>query len=257
MLYTYQYKLILNTKQKLELNSWLRICQYWYNLQLSERFNWWEENRSYIDRCPLICYLPELKNKPNYYSQQNQLPALKKDLLKVSCSGELLDLSIIPAQTLQEICKRVDKTFERYISGDKNKNRSGKPRFKNSSRFRSLVVNGQAIKRGKYSKNKRYFSLNISKLGELKLRTHRQLPANTKLKEAQLIRRADGWYINLRLEDVFVPDFESNIEPNWQNSIGLDDEKLQLCVDRDINAAINIKRVGLDLFPTISAIRFS
>ncbi|WP_363267764.1 hypothetical protein [Okeania sp. SIO2B3] len=30
------------------------------------------------------------------------------------------------------------------------------------------------------------------------------------------------------------------------------DEELQLKIDRDINAAINLKRVGLDLFPTIN-----
>ncbi len=29
------------------------------------------------------------------------------------------------------------------------------------------------------------------------------------------------------------------------------DEKLKLWVDRDINAAINLKRVGLDVFPTL------
>ena len=29
------------------------------------------------------------------------------------------------------------------------------------------------------------------------------------------------------------------------------DEELQLYVDRDVNASINIKRVGLDVFPTI------
>ncbi len=30
------------------------------------------------------------------------------------------------------------------------------------------------------------------------------------------------------------------------------DSELQLTIDRDINAAINLKRVGLDLFPTIN-----
>ncbi|MGK7918989.1 MAG: hypothetical protein AB4080_03130 [Trichodesmium sp.] len=30
------------------------------------------------------------------------------------------------------------------------------------------------------------------------------------------------------------------------------DEELQLKINRDINAAINVKRVGLDLFPTIN-----
>ncbi|WP_199331753.1 helix-turn-helix domain-containing protein [Aulosira sp. FACHB-615] len=35
MKYTYQYKAIPTTDQKLELNHWLRICQYWYNRQLA------------------------------------------------------------------------------------------------------------------------------------------------------------------------------------------------------------------------------
>ncbi|MGL4881263.1 MAG: zinc ribbon domain-containing protein, partial [Waterburya sp.] len=35
------------------------------------------------------------------------------------------------------------------------------------------------------------------------------------------------------------------------------DEELKLLIDRDISAGLNVKRVGLDLFPTISAIRFS
>ena len=35
------------------------------------------------------------------------------------------------------------------------------------------------------------------------------------------------------------------------------DEELNLLIDRDINSSLNIKRVGLDVFPTLSAIRFS
>jgi putative transposase len=38
-------------------------------------------------------------------------------------------------------------------------------------------------------------------------------------------------------------------EREWYDSIE------RLCVDRDINAAINIKRVGLGLFPTIKRLR--
>ncbi|NJK58840.1 MAG: helix-turn-helix domain-containing protein, partial [Pleurocapsa sp. SU_5_0] len=46
MIYNYQYRLKPTTEQKLVLNDWLRICQYWYNRQLGERFDWWEKNRS-------------------------------------------------------------------------------------------------------------------------------------------------------------------------------------------------------------------
>ena len=48
------------------------------------------------------------------------------------------------------------------------------------------------------------------------------MPDGTTLKQTQVIKKADGWYINLRLEDNTVPDFDSNITPNWENSLGMD-----------------------------------
>jgi len=64
MKYKLQYA-VPTTKQKLELNLWLRICQYWFNRQLGDRFDWWEYNRSPVNACPLVTHLPELRHKPN------------------------------------------------------------------------------------------------------------------------------------------------------------------------------------------------
>ena len=107
MIYNCQYRLRPTTEQKLLLNQWLRVCRYWYNKQLGERFDWWSQNRSYTDRCPLSCHLPELKDKPEFYSQKKQLPIIKQDLVTVGWSGELLDFTSVPSQTLQEVCNRV------------------------------------------------------------------------------------------------------------------------------------------------------
>ncbi|WP_293040440.1 helix-turn-helix domain-containing protein [Moorena sp. SIO1F2] len=93
MKYTYQYKALPTTDQKLEINLWLRICQYWYNRQLGERFDWWERNRTSVNCCPLVCHLPELRDRPNYYSQKKLLPGLKKGGVTVEWSGEDLDFS--------------------------------------------------------------------------------------------------------------------------------------------------------------------
>ncbi len=89
MLVNHQYRAYPNTNQKLTLNHWLRIYQYWYNWQLGERFKWWSENRSdYVvpggEFCVISCTLPpsELREKPNYYSQKKLLPIFKKDLIK-------------------------------------------------------------------------------------------------------------------------------------------------------------------------------
>jgi putative transposase len=193
---------------------------YWYNKQIGERFDWWETHRSYIDRCPLISHLPELTDKPNFYSQKKQLPVIKEDLVTVGWSKELLDFSSVPSQTLQDVCKRVDKTFSRFISGDSNGKRSGKPRFKNQSRFRSMVMIGAKLH--SCSIGGKWLYLSLPKLGIVKLRHHRPLPNGVKLKSVQIVKKATGWFINLRLEDITVPDFKAEIVPTWNNSIGMD-----------------------------------
>ncbi len=220
VIYTYQYRLKPTTEQKLVLNNWFRICRYWYNTQLGERCNWWEQNRSYTDRCPLVCHLPELKDKPNYYSQKKQLPIIKQDLVTVGWSKELLDFSSVPSQTLQEVCKRAELAFKRYIAGDKNGNRSGKHRFKNQARFRSMVFEGASLH--SCSVGGKFLYLSLPKLGLIKVRHHRPLPDGAILKSAQVIKKADGWYINLRLEDKTVPVSSSDITPTWENSLGMD-----------------------------------
>ena len=216
----YQYRLKLTTEQKLTLNDWLRICRYWYNKQLGERFQWWESNRNYIDRCPLICHLPQLKEKPEFYNQKRQLPIIKQDLIKVDWSGELLDFTSVPSQTLQEVSKRVKLAFTRYINGDVKNNRSGKPRFKNRARFRSMVFEGAKLH--SCSIGGKFLNLSLPKLGLIKLRHHRAIPEGAKLKSVQIIKKTDGWYINLRLQDNTVPEFKAEIVPTWSNSIGLD-----------------------------------
>ena len=220
MIYNYQYRLRPTTEQKLVFNDWLRICRYWYNYQLGERFDWWSRNRSYTDRCPLVCHLPELKEKPEFYGQKKKLPIIKKDLITVDWSGELLDFNSVPSQTLQEVCKRVKLAFSRFISGDKNGKRSGKPRFKNTARFRSMVFEG--VKLHSCSVSGKWLYVVLPKIGIIKVRHHRSLPDGAILKQAQVIKKTDGWYINLRLQDDSVPEFKSDITPTWDNSLGMD-----------------------------------
>lgn len=223
MKYTYQFRLIPTTDQKLELNYWLRVCQYWYNRQLGDRFAWWEQNRCCVNACPLICYLPELRNNPNYYSQKKYLPELKSDLVMVGWSAELLDFIRVPANTLQQVSQRVESAFTRFIQGDRNGQRSGKPRFKSESRYRSFVLEGAGLELHSCSMGGKYLYLKTPKIGLVKIRTHRHIPNGAILKQAQFIRKADGWHINLKLDDPTVPQFNADeVIPTWDNSMGLD-----------------------------------
>ncbi|KAB8314619.1 transposase [Tolypothrix campylonemoides VB511288] len=222
MLLNYQYRVYPNTNQKLELNTWLRICRYWYNRQLGDRFDWWENNRTSVNACPLICSLPELRDNPNYYSQKKQLPVIKEDLTKVVSSGELLDFTRVPSQTLQDVSKRVELAFSRFIQGDGSGNRSGKPRFKNAARYRTMKIEDQAITVERVEKN--WLFLSFSKLdGWVKVRLHRPLPNGFVVKNALLTLKADGWYLTICLKDPNVPIFTpDDVVPSWDNTLGLD-----------------------------------
>ncbi|NJR48120.1 MAG: transposase, partial [Hyellaceae cyanobacterium CSU_1_1] len=67
-------------------------------------------------------------------------------------------------------------------------------------------------------------------VGIINVRHHRPLPNGAVLKQAQIIKKPDGWYINLRLQDnsvlkdtaSHIPDFKPNIIPSWSNSLGMD-----------------------------------
>ncbi len=221
---TYQYRMYPQTSQAKRLNDGLRVCRYWYNRMLGERLDWWEYNRCPANSCPLICHLPELKERPNYYNQKNQLPIIKEDLVLVKWSGELLDFSDVYSTILQDVCKRVEKAFERYIKGDKDGKRSGKPRFKSESRYRTMVFDGAKNEWLKFCTiTGRWLYLKLAKIGLVKVRSHRPLPSGFNLKQISVTKRSDGWYVNLILDDPSVPEFTPDeITPTWDNSMGID-----------------------------------
>lgn len=222
MLLNYQYRIYPETNQNTELNVWRRICQYWLNWQLGDRFLWWENNRNYINSCPLVCSISNLRDNPDRFSQQALLPKLKKDLVFVRNSGELLDFTRVPAQTLQDVTKRANKAFERYISGDKKGSRSGKPRFKSFKRYRTLYINGQGV--NIVHQEKDWLFMTIPKLkGWMRIRYHRPLPEGFTIKNILLTRKADGWYVTFSIENKNAPKFNPDeIQATWENSMGMD-----------------------------------
>jgi putative transposase len=174
--------------------------------------------------CYISCKIPplELRDRPNLYSQKRLLPELKKDLVLVRDSGELLDFTLVPSQTLQDVSQRVDLAFERFVKGDKDRKRSGKPRFKGASRYRTIRLEGQAVKIERVEKD--WLFLSVSKLkGWLKVRLHRPLPEGFSLKNILLTKKADGWSCTVTLDDPTIPIFNpDDVIPSWDNSLGLD-----------------------------------
>ena len=85
-----------------------------------------------------------------------------------------------------------------------------------------MVLEGQALSLHSCSVGGKYLYLDLAKIGLLKIRSHRHLPSGAILKQAQIIKKADGWYINLRLVDESIPDLTADIIATWSNSLGMD-----------------------------------
>lgn len=203
----YQYRLRLTKQQQSTIDLWMELCRRQYNYRLAERFNWWEQSRCDINACPLICHLPELKDRPGFYSQ-------KRDL--VNSKVLFPEYKDIPSHTLQDVIARVEKTFDRWLKGDSNGKRSGKPRFKGQGRYRSIAF-PDPVKPGHIDGK----FIQLPKIGKLKLILHRPIPDGFNLKTAAIVKKSDGYYITLSLQDSSVPEMTPK-SITMDNTIGID-----------------------------------
>ncbi|MCC3594730.1 RNA-guided endonuclease InsQ/TnpB family protein [Microcoleus sp. PH2017_28_MFU_U_A] len=200
----YQYKLRPTKQQAQEIDRWLSMCCAQYNYLLADRFNWYEQNRCPINACPLVCHLPELRDYPEYFGQKRTLPKLKET------HPHYKD---VYSDVLQDVVKRVKTTFDRFVKGDSNGKRSGKPRFKARSRYRTFLyprIKPDCIANGRIS---------LPKLGQIKVILHRPLPDDFKIKTASITKKADGYYVTLSLEDSTVPEIKPDINPRSMTGI--------------------------------------
>ncbi len=205
---TYQFKLRPTKSQVATMEYWLELLRRQYNYRLAERFNWWDLNRCEINSCSLVsCSIEKPKEKPNYYSQQNDLLNSKK---------LFPEYKNVQSQVLQDCVKRVDKAYDRFLKADATGKRFGKPRFKGKGRYHSFTF--PAMKQDCIKGNR----LTLPKFGAVKLIQHRQIPEGFKIKTATITRKADGWYVNLSLEDVTVPVSTVDIVATHENTIGID-----------------------------------
>ncbi len=216
----YQYRLRPNKAQSVQMETWLGLCRRQYNYRLWERFNWWESNRCPINACPLICSIAPLVDQPEYYGQ-------KRDLVETKV--KFPEYKDIYADVLQDVVGRVKKTFERFIKGDSAGKRSGKPRFKPSSRYRSFTYSRMKANciQGKF--------ITLPKIGDVKLILHRPFPEGFVIKTCTVVHKPDGWYVTLSLSDAscftwakpktaLAHDTVPTISPdiNLENAVGID-----------------------------------
>ncbi|MGL5877568.1 MAG: RNA-guided endonuclease InsQ/TnpB family protein, partial [Xenococcaceae cyanobacterium] len=211
MLITYQYKIKPSTKQIATIEKWLELCRLVWNRALAERLDWLRRTRCQIDRCSLISEpIGEIPVQVDYYTQQNYLPELKK------LTPEYKELY---AECLQDVLRRLDKAWKRWLVPDAKGKKGGRPKFKSCGDYKSFTyprVNcpkaGVTLTKSSQlssSHGERTMTGNIiklSKIGEMPVVVHRQIPDGTTSKTCTVVRKADGFYASISALDDTVPD---------------------------------------------------
>ncbi|MCU0533464.1 MAG: transposase [Hydrococcus sp. Prado102] len=213
------------------MDRWLSMLCAQYNYLLADRFDWYERNRSPVNACPLVCHLPDLRDNPDYYSQKKTLPNLKKTHPWYA---------EIYSQVLQDVVKRVKVTMNRFLKGDSNGKRSGRPRFKQRNRYRTFLypqVKNDCLKGNLIS---------LPMLGKIKIILHRPIPDGFKTKTVSITKKADGYYATLSLQDETVP----TIKPDF-NSESITGEDLNVKGLAKTNKAKSIHDAGWSSFLSI------
>jgi putative transposase len=205
---SYQYRLYPNKAQTEALLRILEIHRQLYNAALQERREAWRKCRVSI----------------SYIDQANQI----KELRTFDEDAAWLNYT-----SIQQTLRRLDKAFCAFFRRSRMGEKPGYPRFKNRKRFRSVEYrfgDGAALRNGR---------LRVQNVGLVKIKLHRPIPPDAKIKAAVITRRGDGkWYATFQLK---LPN--PSPDPHSGMAVGID-------------LGVNPSLVALSNGETIDAPRF-
>lgn len=180
---SYKFR-ILNPSKTVQANleQTLRLCKDLYNASLQERKEAYKINRISI----------------NYHAQAAQLSDIKQT------NPEYKN---IHSQVLQNVLKRVEKSFDGFFRRIKAKQKAGFPRFKGQNRYDSFCYPQSGFS---LTGNK----LTLSKIGKVKIKLSRSVVG--KIKTCAIKKEIDKWFV------IFTVETSAEVLPKTGESIGID-----------------------------------
>jgi putative transposase len=188
---TYKYRIYPNKEQEALMNEWLDTCRVLYNDCLTERRDAWKVSRKSI----------------SYYDQANQLKEVK------SFDNKLRE---IYTQVLQDVLRRIDKSFKNFFRRVKRGEKAGYPRYKSKTRYNSFTFPQNGFKFSDDDKK-----LILSKIGAINIKKHRDIPEDANIKNCMIKRDSDCWHACFMVE-IEVEDSDQDKKITSENSIGID-----------------------------------
>ena len=178
------------------MEAWGELLRRHYNYCLGQRLDWLRRTRCQIDRCSIVSEpIGDIPDKTDYYTQASELRQTK----------ELFpEYKSIYADCQQQNLMRLDKAWKRWLIPDNKGKRGGRPRFKKRGDICSFTF--PRVNCSKAGAHLTENILKLSKIGEIEVVLHRPIPEKFSIKQATLVRKADGWYVSFSLEDNTVPE---------------------------------------------------
>lgn len=188
MLTGYKYEIHITTKQEETLNTWVDNCRQQYNSALLDKQRCYKETGKTLTR----------------YDLQKIQTADKK---------HLSFLREMPSQPLQEVFCRLEKSFDKFFRKEAKYPKLKKYKNYNSITFPQFGIKEVYNPKTKFYNRTRYaasFSDNgnllISKLGEITVNYHRELPSDGVIKQVVLKRQNKHWFVIFCVERQTEPE---------------------------------------------------
>ena len=186
---SFQFRIYPTKNQEVKFIGTLNTCRHLYNDALAERKDQAKFNKLVSDWQLFPWGMPEWIN---YYDQAADLVKSKTEYQKS-----------VHSQVLQNVLKRVERSFENFFNG------FGYPRFQGRNRYDSFTYPQSGFEITDDGK------LKLSKISEIKIKQHREIEG--KIKTCTIKRDVDHWYCSFSVEMTPEPPLESTGQ-----SVGVD-----------------------------------
>ena len=192
---TYQYRLYPRLAERQTLDLLLEQSRQVYNAALTQCKNVYEATGKHQSALSQWPYFRDWRNT--------------------------FDDLLMNASSLQHMLRRLDKAYSAFFERIKAGEKAGQPRFKPSQRFNSVEYTyGDGCKL-EYDEAFDRFVLYVQNVGNIKVKLHRFLPDQAKIKHVVLKRKASGWYAFLMLDCPDGPEVAPNGKPAVGGDMGL------------------------------------
>jgi len=188
---SFKYRIYPTKSQVSTLENQFSMCRHLYNWNLAERIDAYEEDETTI----------------SYNQQQNKLPALKE---------ERPWFKSIHSQVLQDVLRRLDKGYKSFFRRVKNGETPGFPKFKKRGQWNSITY-------PQYQKRPTNSCIAVSKVGNIEIVYHRDIPEEANIKTLTITKEAGKWFACFSVESPVATELKQDQLPPVGIDMGLID----------------------------------